>query len=62
MAQTTDNQAQAKTEVKCEYTAMGCQNCLWSCVECVEGSLYEPKLRAYSGEVIESCAKYAYFD
>lgn len=35
----------------------GCGNCLWSCVECNNGSMYKPK----SEQDIE-CDAYTYYD
>lgn len=36
----------------------GCVNCLWSCIECKNGSKYRPELR--HGEL--SCAAYSFYD
>ena len=41
-------------EVK--VSRFGCVNCLWSCIECVDGSMYEKM------DDNEECANYTYYN
>jgi hypothetical protein len=43
----------------------GCRNCLWSCIECKQGSMYKVKydlIRDYKGNYHNSCENYTYYD
>jgi hypothetical protein len=50
---------QVPEEVK--TSDFGCVNCLWYCVECRNGSKYQPAQSRIKPE-IPSCADYVYYD